>query len=173
MWKRLTMWTILICEKNLKDTEIREHDPCFLRNVYGSQGTTVKTGLGKTGWFKIRKEVHQGCIWSPCLFNLYAEYIMQNTELDKSQSGIRIARRNISNHRFADDITLMTESEEKLKSIMMKMNEGNKKAGLKLNIQKNLDHSGWSQHFMANIWEKVKTVTDFIFFGLKTTVDSD
>ena len=116
--------------------EIRDHNLCFLRNTYGSQGTTVKTGLGTTGWFKIGKEVHQGCIWSPCSLNLYAEYIVQNAGLDRSQSGIKIARRNISNHRYADDITLMTESEEKLKSLMMKMKEENKKAGLKLNIQK-------------------------------------
>ena len=122
--------------KILEDMEIRDHHICFLRNTYGSQGATVKTGLGTTGWFKIGKEVHQGCIWSPCSLNLYAEYIMKNAGLDRSQSGIKIARRNISNHRYADDITLMRESEEKLKSLMMRMKEENKKAGLKLNIQK-------------------------------------
>ena len=102
-------------------------------NLYAGQEATVKTGYGKTDWFQIGKGVCQGCILSPCLFNLYAEYIMQNIQLDESQARIKIAKRNINNLRYADDTTLMAESEEKLKSLLMKVKEESEKAGLKLN----------------------------------------
>ena len=96
---------------------IPDHLTCLLRNLYASQEATVRTGHGTTDWFQIRKEVHQGCILSPCLFNFYAEYIMRNTGLDEAQAGIKIAKRNINNLRYADDITLMAESEKELKSL--------------------------------------------------------
>ena len=109
---------------------------CLLRNVYVSQEATVRTGHGTTNWLQIGKGVHQGCILSPCLFNLHAEYIMRNTGLEEAQAGIKIARRNINNFRYADDTTLMGEREE-LKCLLMKMKEESEKFGLKLNIQKN------------------------------------
>ena len=107
---------------------------CLLRNLYAGQETTVRTGHGTTDWFQIRKEVCQGCILSPCLFNLHAEYIMRNTGLDEAQAGIKIARKNINNLRYADDTTFMAESEEELKSLLMKVKEKNEKVGLILNI---------------------------------------
>ena len=103
---------------------------------YAVQDATVRTGHGITDWFQIGKGVHQGCILSPCLFNLYAEYIRQNARLDEAQAGIKIARRNINNLRYAGDTTLMAESEEEIKSLLMKLKEESEKAGLKLNIQK-------------------------------------
>ena len=114
---------------------IPDHLICLLRNLYAGQGATVRTGHGTTEWFQIGKEVHQGCILSPCLFNLYAEYIMLNARLNEVQAGIKIARRNINNLRYADDTTLMAESKENLKSLLMKVKEENEKAVLKLNIQ--------------------------------------
>ena len=108
---------------------------CLLRNLYAGQEATVITGLGTTDWFQIGKEVRQGCILSPCLFNLYAEYIMRNGGLDEAQAEIKIARRNINNLRYADDTTLMTESKEELKSLLIKVEEESEKVGLKLNIQ--------------------------------------
>ena len=112
------------------------HFTCLLRNVYAGQEATVRTGHGTTDWFQIGKGVGQGCILPPCLFNLYAEYIMWNARLDEAQAGIKIAGRNISNFRYADDTTLMAESEEELKSLLMKVKEESEKVGLKLNIQK-------------------------------------
>ena len=108
----------------------------LLRNLYAGQEATVRTGHGTTDWFQIGKGVRQGCILSPCLFNFYAEYIMRNAGLEEPQAGIRIARRNISNLRYADDMTFMAESEEELKSLLMKVKEENEKDGLNLNIQK-------------------------------------
>ena len=105
-----------------------------MRNLYAAQEATVRTGHGTTDWFQIGKGVHQGYILSPCLFNLYAEYIMQNSRLEEAQAGIKIAERNISNLRYADDTTLMAESEEELKSLLMKVKEGSGKVGLKINI---------------------------------------
>ena len=102
---------------------IPDHLTCLLRNLYAGQEATVRTGHGTTDWFQIRKGVHQGCILSPCLFNLYADYIIQNTKLDEAQAGIKIARRNINKLRYADDTTLMAESEEELKSLGMKVQE--------------------------------------------------
>ena len=114
---------------------IPDHLTCLLRNLYAGQEATVRTGQGRTDWFQIGKGVRQGCILSPCLFNLYVEYIMRNTRLEE-QAGIKIARRNLNNLRYADDTTLMGESEEELKSLLMKVKEENEKVGLKLSIQK-------------------------------------
>ena len=115
---------------------IQEHLTGLLRKLYAGQEATVKTGRGTIDWFQIGKGVRQGCILSPCLFNFYAEYIMRNDGLEETQAGIKIARRNINNFRYADDITLMAESEEELKSLLMKVKEESEKVGLKLNIQK-------------------------------------
>ena len=112
-----------------------DHLTCLLRSLYAGQEATVRTRHGTTDWFQIGKGVCQGCILSPCLFNLYAEYIMQNARLDETQAGIKIARRNINNLRYADDTTLMAESEE-LKSLLMKVKDENEKLGLKLSIHK-------------------------------------
>ena len=122
--------------KILKETGISDHLTCLLRNLYAGQETTVRTGHGKTDWFEVRKGVRQGWILSPCLFNLYAEYIMRNARLDEAQAGIKIAGRNINNLRYADDTTLMAESEEELKSLLIKVKEKSEKAGLKLSVQK-------------------------------------
>ena len=121
--------------KILKGMGIPDHLTCLLRNVYAGQEATVRTGNGTTDWFQIGK-VHQGCTLSPCSFNLYAEYIMRNAGLDEAQAGIKMARRNINNIRYADDTTLMAESEEELKSLLMKVKEESGKVGLKLNVQK-------------------------------------
>ena len=122
--------------KILKEMGIPDHLTCLLRNLYAGQEPTVRTGHGTTDWFQIGKGVHQGCILSPCLFNLYAEYIMRNAGLDEAQAEIKIAGRNINNLRYADDTTLMAESEEELKSLFMKVKEESEKVGLKLKIQK-------------------------------------
>ena len=113
---------------------IPDHLACLLRNLYAGKEETVRTGHGTTDWFKIEKGVCQGCLLSPCLFNLNAEYIMQNAGLDEAQAGIKVAGRNINNLRYADDTTLMAESEEELKSLLMKVKEESEKVGLKLNI---------------------------------------
>ena len=134
MSKPLTVW-ITINWKILKEMGIPDHLTCILRNLYAGQEATVRTGHGTTDWFQIGKGVHQGCILSPCLFNLHAEYIMRNAGLNETQAGIKIARRNINNLRYADETTLMAESEE-LKSLLMKVKEESEKVGLKLNIQK-------------------------------------
>ena len=115
---------------------IPDHLTCLLRNLYAGQEATVRTGHGTTDWFQIGKGVRQGCILSPCLFNFYAEYIMRNARLDEAQAGIKIARRNINNLRYADDTTLIAESEEELKSLLMKVKEDSENAGSKLKIQK-------------------------------------
>ena len=112
-----------------------DHLTCLLRNLYAGQEATVRTEHGTTDWFQIGKGVHQGWILSPCFFNLYAEYIMRNAGLEEAQAGIKIAGRNIKNLRYADDTTLMAESEEELKSFLMKVKEESEKVGLKLNIQ--------------------------------------
>ena len=115
---------------------ILDHLTCLLRNLYAGQEATVRTGHVSTNWFQIEKGVCQGCILSPYLFNLYTEYIIQNARLDEAQAGIKIARRNINNLRYEDDTSLMAESEEELKSLLMKVKEELEKVGLKLNIQK-------------------------------------
>ena len=122
--------------KILEEMGIPDHLTCLLRNLYAGQEATVRTGHGTIDWFQIGKGVRQGCILSPCLFNLYAEFIMRNAGLDETQAGIKIARRNINNLRYADDTTLMAESEEELKSLLMKVKVESEKVGLKLNIQK-------------------------------------
>ena len=122
--------------KILKEIGIPDHPTCLLRNLYAGQEATVRTGHGTMAWFQIGKGVCQGCILSPCLFNLYAEYIMQNAGLDETQAGIKIAGRNINNLRYADDTTLMAESKEELKSLLLKVKEESENASLKLNIQK-------------------------------------
>ena len=124
------MWKIL------KEMGIPDHLTCLLRNLYAGPEATVKTRHGTTDWFQIGKGVCQGCILSSCLFNLHADYIMRNAWLDESQAGIKIAGRNINNLRYADDTTLMAESEEELKSLLMKVKEESEKTGLKLHIQK-------------------------------------
>ena len=149
MPKPLTVW-ITTNWKILKELGISDHVTCLLRNLYASQEATVRTGHGTTDWFQIGKGVCQGCILSPCFFNLYAEYIRRNAGLEEAQAGIKIARRNINNLTYADDTTLMAESEKELKSLLMKVKEESEKVGLKLNIQKT--HGIWSHHFMANRW---------------------
>ena len=128
---------------------------------------------GTTDWFQIGKGVHQGCILSPCLFNLYAEYIMRNAGLDEAQAGIKIARRNINNLRYADDTTLMAESEEELKSLLMKVKEESEKVGLKLNIQKTKIMASSPITSWKIDGETVQTVADFILLGSKITADGD
>ena len=148
MPKLLTVWITTNCGKFL-EMGIPDHLTCPLRNLYAGQEATV--GIGhETDWFQIGKGVRQGCILSPGLFNLYAEYIMRNTGLEETQAGIKIAGRNLNHLRYADDTTLMAESEEELKSVLMKVKEESEKLGLKLNIQKTKDHGIWSDHFMAN-----------------------
>ena len=149
---------------------IPDHLTCLLRNLYAGQEATVRTGHGPTDWFQIRKGVCQGCILSPCLFNFYAEYIMRNAGLEESQARIKIARRNITNLRYADDTTVMAESEEELKSLLMKVKVESEKVGLKLNIQKT--------KIMASSpitsWEiDEETVSDFILLVSKITADDD
>ena len=135
MLKTLTVW-ITTNWKILQEMGIPDHLTCLLRNLYAGQGATIRTGHGTKDWYQIGKGVCQYCIWSPCLFNLYAEYIMQKAGLDKAQAGIKIAGRTVNNLRYADDTTFMAESEENLKSLLMKVKEGSEKADLKLNIQK-------------------------------------
>ena len=142
------------------------------KNLYAGQEATVRTGLEKTDWFQIEKGVHQGCILSPCLFNLYAEYIMRNTGLEEAQAGIKIAGRNINNLRYADDTTLMAESEE-LKSFLMKVKEESEKVGLKLNIQKTKIMASGPITSREIDGETAETVSDFIFLGSKITADGD
>ena len=159
--------------KILKEMRIPDHLTCLLRNLHASQEATVRTGHGTTDWFQIGKGVCQGCILSPCLFNLYAEYIVRNSGLEETQAGIKIAGRNISNLRYADDTTLVVESEEELKSLLMKVKEESEKVGLKLNIQKmKIMASGPNTSWEID-GETVETVSDFIFLGSKLTADGD
>ena len=152
--------------KILKEMGIPDHLTCLLRNLYAGQEATVRTGHGTTEWFQTGKGVRQDCILSPCLFNLYAEYIMRNAGLDEAQAGIKIAGRNINNLRYADDTTLMVESEE-LKSILMKVKEESEKVGLKLNIQKTKIMASGPTTSWEIDGETVETVSDFIFLGLQ------
>ena len=153
---------------------IPEHLTCLLRNLHAGQEATVRTGHGTTDWFQIGKGVHQGCILSPCLFYLHAEYIMRNAGLEEAQAGIKTARRNINNLiRYADDTTLTAESEEELKSLLMKAKVESEKVGLKLNIQKmKIMASGPITSWEID-GEIVETVSDFIFLGSKITTDVD
>ena len=159
--------------KILKEVGIPDYFTCLLRNLYAGQEATVRTGHGTIDWFQIGKGVHQGCILSPGLFNLYAECIMANARLDEAQAGIRIAGRNINNLRYADDTSLMAKSEEELKSLMIKVKEESKKAGLKLNIQKTkIMASGPSTSWQID-GETMEAMRDFIFWGSKITEDGD
>ena len=152
--------------KILKEMGISDHLTCLLRNLYGGQEATVRTGHGKTHSFQIREEVHQGCILSPCLFNLYARYIRRNAGLEAAQAGIKIAGRNINNPRYAYDITLMAEIEE-LKSFLMKVKEESEKVDLNLNIQKaKIMASGPITSWEIDR-ETVETVSDFHFLRLQ------
>ena len=150
---------------------IPNHFTCLLRNLYAGQEATVSTEHGTTDWFQIGKGVHQGCILSPCLFNLYAEYIMRNAGPDEAEAGIKIAGRNINNLRYADDTTLIAESKEELKSLLMKVKEDNEKAGLKLNIQKLMASGPITSQQIHGV--TMETVTNFIFLGSKITADDD
>ena len=152
---------------NSKRDGIPYHLTCLLRNMYEGQEATVRPGHGTTDWFQIGKGVRQGCILLSCLFNLYAEYIMRNAGLEEAQSGIKIARRNINNLRYADDTTLMAENKEELKSLMMKVKEESEKVGLKLNIQKT-DHGILSHHFMANRWGNCEKCRTLFFWAPKS-----
>ena len=148
---------------------IPDHLTCLLRNLYAGQEATVRTGHGKTDWFQIGNGVRQGCILSPCLSNFYAEYIMRNAGLEETQAGIKIARRNINNLRYAGGTTLMAESEEELKSLLKKGKEESEKIGLKLNIQKiKIVASGPITSWELD-GETVETVSDFILGGSKIT----
>ena len=153
--------------KILQAMEIPDHLTCLLRNVYAGQEARVRTKHGTTNWFKIEKGVHQGCILSSCLFNLYAEYIMGNARLDGTQDGIKIARRNINNLKYADDKTLVAETEEEQKSLLIKVKEESKKAGLKLNIQKTKIMASSPITSWQIDGETMETVTDFLFLGSK------
>ena len=146
-----------------------DHFTSFLKNLYAGQEATVRTGHKTMDWLKIGKGIHQDCILSPYLFNLYSEYIMQNVRLDKAQAGIKIAMRNINNLRYADDTTLKAESEEELKSLLMKVKEEGEKAGLKLNIQKTKIMASDPMTSWQIDGERMETVTDFIFLGSKIT----
>ena len=151
--------------KILKEMGIPDHLTCLLRNLYADQEETVRTGHGTTDWFQIGKGVHQGCILSPCLFNLDAEYIIWNAGLDEAQAGVKIAQRNINNLRYADDTTLMAESKEELKSLLKKVKEESEKVGLKLNIQKTKMASGPITSWQID-GETMETVTG-CFLGLQ------
>ena len=159
--------------KILQEVGILDHLTCLLRNPYADQEATVRTGHGTTDWFQIEKGVRQSCILSPCLFNLYAEYIMQNARLAEVQAGINIVGRNISNLSYADDTTLVAESEEELKSLLRKVKEESEKVGLKLNIQKTKIMASGPITSWQMDGETMETVTDFLFLGSKITADGD
>ena len=145
---------------------IPDHPTCLLRNLYAGQEATVRTGHGTTDWFQIGKGVGQSCILSPCLFNLCADYVMRNVGLEEAQAGIKTAGRNINNLRYADDTTLMAESEEELKSLLMRVKEEREKVGLKLNIQKTKIMASGPITSWEIDGETVETVSDFILGGL-------
>ena len=155
------MWKII------EEMEIPNHLTCLLRNLYAGQEATVRTRQGTLDCFKIDKGVCQGYLLSPCIFNLYAEYITGNAGLDEAQDGIKTARRNINNLRYAEDTTLTAEIEEELKSLLMKVKEESEKVGLKLNIQKTKIMASSPITSWQIDGETVKTVTDFIFGGLQ------
>ena len=173
MPKPLTVWITINCGKILNEMGIPDHLTCLLRNLYAGQEATVRTENGTTDWFQIGKGVCQGCILSPCLFNLYAESIMRNTGLEETQAGIKIAGRNINNLRYANDTTLMAESEEELKSPLMKVKEESENVGLKLYLQKTKIMAA----VLITSWkidrETMETVSDFIFGVSKITADHD
>ena len=171
--KPLTVWITTNLWKILKEMGIPDHLTCLLRNLHVGQKATVRTRHGTTDWFQIGNVVHQGCILSPCLFNLYAEYIMRNAGLDEAQAGIKIAGRHINNLRYADDTTLMAESKEELKSLLMKVKEESEKVCLKFNILKTkIMASGPITSWQID-GETTETVRHIIFLGSKITEDDD
>ena len=159
--------------KVLKEIGIPDHLTCLLKNLYAGQEATVRTGHGTTDWFQIGKGVPQGCILPLCLFNLHAEYIMRNAGLEEAQAGIKTAGRNMHNLRYADDTTLMAESEEELKSLLMKVKEESEKVGLKLHIQKTKIMTSGPITSWEIDGETVETASDFTFLGSKITADGD
>ena len=165
--KPLTLW-ITTNWKILQEMGKPDHLTCLLRNLYAGQEATVRTEHETTDWFQIGKGVRQGCILSPCLFNLYAVYIMRNARLNEAQAGIKIARRNINNLRYAGDDTLLTEKEEEVKSLLMKVKVGSEKVGLKLNIQKTKIMASGPITSWEIDGEAVETVSDFIFGGSRS-----
>ena len=150
---------------------IPNHLTCLLRNLYAGQEATVRAGT--TDWLQIGKWVRQGCILSPCLLNLYAEYVMRDARLDEAQTGIKIAGRNISNHRYADDTILMAEKWRRTKEPLDENERREWKSWLKTQHSENEDHGIWSHHLMANRWETMETVREFSFLGFKTTADGN
>ena len=170
MPKPLTVWITKKLWKILKEMGIPDHLTCLLRNLYAGQEATVRTGHGTTDRFQIGKGVHQGCILSSCLFKLYAEYVIRNAGLEQAQAGIKIAERNIKNLRYSDDTTVMAESEEELKSLLMKVKEESEKIGLKLNIQKTKIMT--SSPIIS--WQiDGEMVAGFIFGSSRITADGD
>ena len=152
---------------------IPDHLTCLLRNLSAGQEAAVRTGHGTTDWFQIGKGLRQGCILPPCLFNFYAEYIMRNAGLEEAQAGIKIARRNINNLRYTDDTTPMAESEEDLKSLLMKVKEESEKVDLKINIQKTKIMASGPITSWEIDGETMEMMVDFIFLGSKITADGD
>ena len=152
---------------------IPDHLICLLRNLYAGQEATVRTGHGTIDWFQIGQGVRQGCVLSPCLFNFYAEYIRRNAGLEETQAGIEIAGRNTNNLRYSDDTTIRAESEEELKSLLMKVKEESEKVGLKLNIQKTKIMASSPISSWQIDGETMETVIDFILGGSKITADGD
>ena len=163
--KPLTVCITTNCPKIFQAMGIPEHLTCLLRNLYAGQEAVGKTGHGTTNWFQIGKGVRQGCVLSPCLFNLYAQHIMRNAGLDDAEAGIKIARRNINNLRYADDTTLMVESEDELESLLMGVKEVNEKPGLKLSIQKTKIMAPGPITSWQIDGETMEMLTDFIFLG--------
>ena len=159
--------------KILKEVGIPDHLTCLLRNLHAGQEATVRTGHGTTDCFQIVKGVCQSCILSPCVFNLYAEYIVRNDKLDEAQAGIKIARRNINNLSYADDTILMAESKEELKSLVMKVKQESEKAALKLNIQKTKIMASSSIILWQINRETTETMRDFILGGSQIIADGD
>ena len=153
--------------------EIPDHLTCLLRNLFVDKEATVRTLYGTTDWFKIKKGIQQGYLLSPCLFNLYAEHIMRNAGLDELQARIKIDGRDINSLRYADDTTLMAETEEQLKNLLMRVKEESERAGLKLNIKKTKIMASSSITAWQIEGEKVEAVTDFLFLGSKITADGD
>ena len=168
MPKPLTVWVTI--NWKIQEMGIPDHLTCLLRNLYACQEATVRTGHGTTDWLQIGKGVCKGCILSPYLFNSYAEYIMRNAGLDEAQGGIKIAGRNINSLRYADDTTLMAESDEELKSVLIKVKEESEKLGLKLNIQETKTMAPGpitSWQVDGETGETVETVADLILWGLQ------
>ena len=159
--------------KILQEVGIPGHLTCLLRNLYAGNEPTFRTGHGTTDWFQIGKGVRRGCILSPCLFNFYSEYIMRNAGLDEAQAGIKIAGRNNNNLRYTDDTTLMAESEEELKSLLMKVKEESGKRWFKTQHSQNQDHGIWSHYLIQIDGETMETVTDFTFGSSEVTADGD